>query len=387
MDALEPGKMFLVDMEEGRIIGDEEIKKQIAEAHPYRQWLDDNQLHFCDLPYVKDGSVPVEEVDSKARQRAFGYTQEDVKKLIQPMAQNGKEGIGSMGTDTPVAVLSDRPQLLYNYFHQLFAQVTNPPLDGIREELVTDLSLTIGSDHNIFSHGPEHCRKLRIQNPVLCNEDIVKLKALDKDDLKTKNLSILYPVAAGAAAMEKALDQLVKDAVAAIEEGYTIIILSDRGVNKENAAIPALLAAGALQHGLTRERHRSSCGIVLETAEAREVHHFALLFGYGVTAVNPYLVYEILDEMILEGFLKDVTKEKAVKNYIKAVGLGINKVMTKIGISTLKSYRGAQIFEAVGLRQDFVDKFFTKTASRIGGIGLEEVEESFNSSRSRFPKS
>ena len=279
-----------------------------------------------------------------------------------------------MGSDTPVAVLSDRPQLLYNYFHQLFAQVTNPPLDGIREELVTDLSLTIGADHNIFSHGPEHCRKLRIQNPVLCNEDMVKLKALDKDDLKSTTLSILYPVSGGAAAMEKALDQLIEDAVAAIKESTTILILSDRGVNKDNAAIPALLAAGALQHGLSRERQRSHCGLVLETAEAREVHHFALLFGYGVTAVNPYLV-EILDDMILEGFLKNVNHDKAVKNYIKAVGLGINKVMTKIGISTLKSYRGAQIFEAVGLRQDFVDKFFTKTASRIGGIGLEEVEK------------
>ncbi|MCH2209351.1 MAG: glutamate synthase large subunit, partial [Lentisphaerales bacterium] len=372
---LEPGKMFLVDMEAGTILGDEEVKKQVAEAHPYRQWLDENQLHFRDLPYVKGDSIPVEPVESKARQRAFGYTQEDVRKLILPMAQNGKEGIGSMGSDTPVAVLSDRPQLLYNYFHQLFAQVTNPPLDGIREELVTDLSLTIGADHNIFSDGPEHCRKLRIQNPVLCNEDMVKLKALDKDDLKSTTLSILYPVSGGAAAMEKSLDQLIKDAVAAIKEGTTILILSDRGVNKDSAAIPALLAAGALQHGLSRERQRSHCGLVLETAEAREVHHFALLFGYGVTAVNPYLVYEILDDMILEGFLKNVNHDKAVKNYIKAVGLGINKVMTKIGISTLKSYRGAQIFEAVGLRQDFVDKFFTKTASRIGGIGLEEVEK------------
>ncbi|MCM8538174.1 MAG: glutamate synthase large subunit [Lentisphaeraceae bacterium] len=372
---LEPGKMFLVDMEAGTILGDEEVKKQVAEAHPYREWLDENQLHFRDLPYVKDGMIPTEETDSKTRQRAFGYTQEDVRKLILPMAQTGKEGIGSMGTDTPVAVLSDRPQLLYNYFHQLFAQVTNPPLDGIREELVTDLSLTMGADHNIFSHGPEHCTKLRIQNPILTNEDMVKLKGLDKEDLKAATLSMLYPISSGAAGMEKVLDQLVQDAISAIKDGATIIILSDRGVNKEMAPIPALLAAGALQHGLSRERQRSHCGIAIETAEAREVHHFALLFGYGVTAVNPYQVFEVLDEMILEGFIKDANHDKAVANYVKAVGLGINKVMTKIGISTLKSYRGAQIFEAVGLGKELVDKFFTKTASRIGGISLVEIEQ------------
>jgi glutamate synthase (NADPH) large chain len=379
---LEPGKMFLVDMEAGRIIGDEEIKQQVAESKPYRQWLDENQLHFRDLPYKK-GGTPTEVTDSKTRQRAFGYTQEDIKKLILPMAQGGKEAIGSMGTDTPVAVLSDRPQLLFNYFHQLFAQVTNPPLDGIREELVTDLSLTMGADHNLFSHGAEHCRKLRIQNPVLTNEDMVKLKSLDRDDLRAVVLPILYPIANGAAGLEKALDQLVKDAITAIEAGSTIIVLSDRGVDATMAPIPSLLAAGALQHGLSRERHRSSCGIALETAEPREVHHFAMLFGYGVTAVNPYQVFEVLDEMILDGFMNGVSHDQAVANYIKAVGLGINKVMTKIGISTLKSYRGAQIFEAVGLDPKFVDKFFTKTASRIGGIGLEEVEKEIAARHSR----
>ena len=383
---LEPGKMFLVDMEAGRIIRDEEVKQQVSESHPYRQWLDENQLHFRDIPYQK-GGIPVEESDSNSLQRAFGYTQEDIKKLILPMAQNGKEAIGSMGTDTPLAVLSDRPQLLYNYFKQLFAQVTNPPLDGIREELVTDLSLTVGADHNIFSRGPEHCRKLRIQNPVLCNEDMVKLKSLDRDDLKTKVLPILYNVAEGVTGLEKALDEMVADATLAIEEGHTIIILSDRGVNKDKAAIPALLAAGALHHSLSRNRHRSSCGIVLESGEVREVHHFALLFGYGVTAVNPYLAFDVIDQMILDNFVTGISHDKAVKNYVKAVGLGINKVMTKIGISTLKSYRGAQIFEAVGLKQDFVDKYFTKTASRIGGIGLVEVEkEASRRHESGFPK-
>jgi glutamate synthase (NADPH) large chain len=383
---LEPGKMFLVDMEEGRIIGDEEVKKQISEAHPYRQWLEDNQLHFRDIPYRKE-ELPVEAIDSKIRQRAFGYTQEDLKKLILPMAQLGKEGIGSMGTDTPLAVLSNRPQLLYNYFQQLFAQVTNPPLDGIREELVTDLSLTIGSDHNVFSHGAEHCRKLRIQNPVLCNEDIAKLKNLDKPDLKSKVLPILYSVNSGVKGLEKALDQLIVDAGKAVEEGYTILILSDRGVNAEMAPIPALLAASGLHHGLTRNRRRSSCEIVLETAEAREVHHFAMLFGYGVTGINPYLAFEVLEEMILEGFIKGLSHDDAVANYVKAVGLGVNKVMTKIGISTLNSYRGSQIFEAVGLKKELVNKYFTNTASRIGGIGLAEIEQEIVARHQQgFPK-
>ena len=371
---LEPGRMFLVNMDEGRIIEDSEIKNEVVGKKPYRKWLDENLLELKDVPYTGN-KTPVEKEDFETRLRLFGYTQEDLKTIINPMSSSAKESIGSMGTDTPLAVLSERPQLLYNYFKQLFAQVTNPPLDGIREEIVTDTSLSIGSDHNIFEVVPEQCKKLRIQNPVISNEDLDKIKYIEHSDYKAVSIGTLYAVEKGHNGLESALDQMVVDIEKAVDEGANILILSDRGVSSENAPIPMLLACSHAHHGLKKLKKRSSFGIIIESAEPREPHHFSLLFGYGASAINPYMVNEIIAHQVETDVIKGISVEKAISNFNKAIAKGIVKVMNKIGISTLHSYRGAQIFEALGLNEKFIDTYFCKTATRIEGIGLYEIEK------------
>ena len=315
---LEPGKMFLVDMNAGRIIEDEEIKKEIISKKPYKKWVSENVLPLVDIPYTNN-NIPTEVTDYKTRLRLFGYTTEEISTIISPMAISSKEGIGSMGTDTPLAVLSDKPQLLYNYFKQLFAQVTNPPLDGIREEIITDISLAIGSDGNIFDVSPEQAKKLLIQNPVISNEDLDKIKNIDHSDFKATSISILFPLDEGVNGIERALDFMLDKAVEAVDSGSNIIILSDRGVTKENAPIPALLACSYLHHSLSRKQKRSKFGIVMETAEPREPHHFATLFGYGASAINPYMVNEIITHQVETGEIIGINSKVAVKNFNKAI--------------------------------------------------------------------
>ncbi|WP_149304675.1 glutamate synthase large subunit [Pareuzebyella sediminis] len=372
---LEPGKMFLVNMEEGRIVNDEEIKEKIAKARPYKKWLDDNLVHLKDIPY-NDCPLFLGEASLEKRKSVFGYTLEDINTIILPMGKNAKEPIGSMGSDTPIAVLSERPQLIYNYFKQLFAQVTNPPLDGIREELITDISLTLGSDHNIFDFSELHCRKLKIQNPVISKEDLDKIKNYDASpDYKVVSIPTLYEIERGLNGLEDALQSVLDQASAAINEGANIIILSDRNVNQAEAPIPALLACSYVNSGLQRLGRRNKLSIIIESAEPREVHHFCLLFGFGASAINPYLVNEIIGEQIQEHDITDFTFEEAVKNYNKAIGKGILKVMNKIGISTLNSYRGSQLFECIGINTKVVEKYFPNTPTRIQGIGLYEIEK------------
>ncbi len=374
---LEPGKMFLVDMNEGRIINDEEIKSKIVSERPYKAWLDKTRLHLKDIPYAGE-TCPIETIDVKTRQRLFNYTIEDIQEVITPMAQNGKEALGSMGIDTPLAVLSDRPQLISNYFKQLFAQVTNPPLDGIREEIVTDISLALGKDRNIFSITERQCRKLKIQNPVISNNDLEKIRNISVDKFKAETIQMLYPKANGLNGLEDALDSIITQIEKALDRNTNIIILSDRGVNKEFAPIPALLACSYVNHQMNRLRKRSYFDIIIESAEPREPHHFATLFGYGASAINPYMVNEIIRMQVKEGFIEDLDEQKAVDNFNKAIGKGILKIMNKIGISTLHSYRGSQIFEIVGFNSQFVEKYFPYTASRIEGIGLYEIEKEIN---------
>ena len=372
---LEPGKMFLVNMEAGRIINDEEIKEEIAIRHPYKEWLDKNLVHLKDIPY-NDCPLFLGEATLEKRKSVFGYTLEDINMIILPMGKNAKEPIGSMGSDTPIAVLSERPQLIYNYFKQLFAQVTNPPLDGIREELITDISLTLGSDQNIFDFNELHCRKLKIQNPVISKEDLDKIKNYDvSPDYKVVSIPTLYKIEKGHNGLEDALEKILKEASKAVDEGANIIILSDRNVNEQDAPIPALLALSYVNSGLQRLGKRSKLSIIIESAEPREVHHFALLFGFGASAINPYLVNEIIGEQIEEHDITDYTFEEAVNNYNKAVGKGILKVMNKIGISTLNSYRGSQLFECIGINTKVVEKYFPNTPTRIQGIGLYQIEK------------
>tara|TARA_R110000796_G_scaffold21541_2_gene63289 strand:- start:15345 stop:19853 length:4509 start_codon:yes stop_codon:yes gene_type:complete len=372
---LEPGKMFLVNMEEGRIVNDEEIKEAIAVKHPYQKWLNKNLVHLKDIPY-NDCPLFLNEASVQKRKAVFGYTLEDINTIILPMGKTAKEPLGSMGSDTPIAILSDRPQLIYNYFKQLFAQVTNPPLDGIREELITDISLTLGSDHNIFEFSELHCRKLKIKNPVISKEDLDKIKNYDASpDYKVVSIPMLYDIEKGHNGLEDALESILHQAEQAIDEGANIIILSDRNVSKEKAPIPALLACSYVNSGLQRLGKRSKLSVIIESAEPREVHHFALLFGFGASAINPYLVNEIIAEQIEEQDITQYTFEEAISNYNKAVGKGILKVMNKIGISTLNSYRGSQLFECIGINTSTVDKYFPNTPTRIQGIGLYEIEK------------
>lgn len=372
---LEPGKMFLVNMSEGRIVQDDEIKNHVASLRPYRKWLDKNLVNLKEIP-AKKGPINYDEIDLIKRQILFGYTQEDIHSIIKPMAQNSKEPIGSMGNDTPLAVLSEKPQLLYDYFKQLFAQVTNPPLDGIREELITDMSLTLGRDVNLFEVSEEHCKKLKIQNPVISKHDLDKIRNYDSNpNIKVASIPILYRIEGGVNELENALDELTRKAAKAIENGVNIIILSDRYVDEKMAPIPALLACSFLNNALHKIGKRSQVSLIIESAEPREVHHFALLFGFGASAVNPYIVNEIVFNQISNQDLTDLEYLMAIKNYNRAIEKGILKVMNKIGISTLNSYRGSQLFECLGINEVTVNKYFPNTPSRIQGIGLKEIEK------------
>ena len=384
---LQPGRMFLVDTAQKRIISDEEIKHALASKHPYRKWLSDHQLTLDDLPEAPSVNGHHDEPLVKL-QRTFGYTLEDLRVILAPMATDGQEPIGSMGNDTPLAVLSDRPQLLYNYFKQLFAQVTNPPLDAIREEIVTSMIITIGSEGNLLEETPQQCRLLRLNHPILSNHHLAKIKALNTHRLKSRTLSTLFPKSAGAEGMRGRLEQLRQEASAAIADGITVLILSDRGVNADLVPIPALLATSGVHHHLVREETRTRCGLVVETGEAREVQHFALLTAYGAGAVNPYLALATIRQMQAENYFPaEYSYEKLEKYYIKAINKGVLKVMSKMGISTQQSYRGAQIFEAIGLNSQFVDEYFTWTASRIEGVGLETIaEESLRRHEHAYPR-
>ena len=369
-----PGRMFLLDTAEGKIVGDAEIKAELAARQPYGRWLADNRITLDDFPEApRTDSFDDETLD--ARQAAFGYTLEDVQMLMEPMAATGTEAIGSMGNDAPLAVLSDQNPLLFGYFKQLFAQVSNPPLDAIREELVTSLEATVGPERNLLDETPQHCRQLRLKYPVLSDSDLAKIKHANRAGLKAATLSTLFRPADGAGSLEHAMDRLFREASEAISKGHSILILSDRGVDQDNAAIPSLLATASVHHHLIREGSRTRAGIVVESGEPREVAHFALLIGYGASAVNPYLALESLGRMAAEkSFLTTFDYGEAEKNYLKAAQKGILKIMSKMGISTIQSYCGAQIFEAVGLNDGLIKRYFTWTPSRVGGIGIAEIE-------------
>src|SRR5438093_5333740 len=384
-ERLHPGKIFLVDTAKGRIVDDEEIKAQLAAEHPYADWLRDNLVHLEEL---KAHPVPApDHATVLTRQIAFGYTHEDLRILLGPMAKNGEEPIGSMGTDTSLAVLSNRPRPLYDYFKQLFAQVTNPPLDQIREELVTSMESTVGPERNLLVPEPESCRQIVLKDPVITNEELAKLAHVGERGFKALTLPMLYPVAEGAAGLERILDLLQRRVSEAIAEGYNVIILSDRGISRKTAAIPSLLATASMHHHLVRRGERTRCGLVIETGDARQVHHLCLLIGYGAGAVNPWVAFETIDDMINEGLLTDIDRTKAIKNYIKGLNKGILKVMAKMGISTLQSYTGAQIFEAIGLNGDLVHRYFTGTVSRVSGIGLDVIADEVQRRHARaFPE-
>lgn len=379
---LHPGRIFLVDTERGRIIDDDELKQRYSAGYPFAEWLERNHISIETLPDPASVSDPDYETILQ-RQRVFGYTHEDLRLLMQPMAQHGSEALGSMGTDAALAVLSDRPRLLYDYFKQLFAQVTNPPLDGMREELVTQLSTPLGPEQNLLEPTADSCRQLKLSSPILSNHSLEKIRCLNTLGLTSKTLDMTYPVSDGARGLEKAIKQLTAETDAAIADGYSFIILSDRSVDHEKAPIPAALSTAAVHHHLVRNGQRTRIGLVVESGEPREVHHFAVLLGYGAGAINPYLAFETLNDRAVQGAFKkfdssqknEPVPEAAERNFIQAVNKGLIKVISKMGISTIQSYRGAQIFEAVGLDSDFVDKYFTWTATRIGGIGLKIVEK------------
>ncbi len=384
-ERLHPGRIFLVDTAQGRIIDDTELKRAVATEHPYREWLEANLVPLEELPAPSHVHEPDHETVLQ-RQQLFGYTHEDLRILIGPMALKGEEPVGSMGTDTPLAVLSNRPRLLYDYFQQLFAQVTNPPLDAIREELVTQMATSIGPERNLLKPEPESCRQIKLKTPVLDNEELARIRYMNLPGFRSITLPMLFQAVEGGKGLDHALEELCLKASQAIADGYTFLILSDRGVCKELAPIPALLATAGVHHHLVREGTRTRVGLVIESGEPREVHHAALLIGYGAGAINPYLAFETLDDMIREGLLPEMDHKKAVKHYIKALNKGVLKVISKMGISTIQSYRGAQIFEAIGLDKAFVDRCFTWTASRIGGIGIDGIaEEVILRHRKAFP--
>ena len=373
-ERLHPGRIFLVDTAKGRIVDDEEIKRELASQHPYRDWLQQHLVDINDLPPAR-AEQPEHETVFK-RQQAFGYTQEDLRVLIGPMALAGEEPVGSMGTDTALAVLSNKPRLLYDYFKQLFAQVTNPPLDAIREELVTDMGSTIGPERNLLKPEPESCLQINIKYPIIHNEHVAKLRHLPpQSPFRSTTLSMLFDPATNGAGLEQAMAELCRSASEAVAAGFNVLILSDRGVGPRTAPIPSLLATAGVHHHLVREGTRTRCALVVESGDAREVHHVSLLLGYGAGVVNPYVAFETIDDLIRSGMLPGIDRDKAIQHYIKALNKGVLKVMSKMGISTLQSYCGAQIFEAVGLRQDFIDKYFTHTTSRIGGIGIAVIAE------------
>lgn len=370
---LEPGKMLLVDTKKKKIISDEEIKKEIASEHAYKEWNDRHIVKLSDLPVPIETVTPLKD-DLFTQQKAFGYTFEDITKTIQPLAAEGNDPLGSMGVDSPLAVLSEKPQMLYLYFKQLFAQVTNPPIDGIREEMITSSSVHLGVSGNLLDPNDEKSASVYLEHPILTNDQLAALKNISGPRFKSVTLSMLYKVSDGVRSMERALERIFRQADKAIDEGANIIILSDRGVSAEHAAIPALLASAGLHHHLIRKEIRTNMGLVLESGEPREVHHFCTLIGYGVTAINPYIAYETIRDLAKQDQLSGLSAEEGIKNYIKGSVKGIMKVLTKMGISTMRSYHGSQIFESVGIRKAVIDKYFTMTASRLEGIGLEEIE-------------
>ncbi len=372
---LEPGRMLLVDTTAKRLISDEEIKQQLAARQPYAQWLEENRITLDHLPSPRHVNVTNHET-IRMRQRAFGYTDEDLKFIIGPMGAKGEEPVGSMGIDTPLACLSDRPQLLFSYFKQMFAQVTNPPIDPIREDLVMSLNSYIGSEGNILEETPRNCHTLKLHHPVITNRRLEKLRRVSRGDFLATTLPMLFPVEGGVKELEAAVERLCRRASLAIQSGYTLLILSDRGVDKQYAPIPSLLALSAVHHHLVREETRNQVALIVESGEPREIMHFALLLGYGASAVNPYLAIETLEDLHKDGtFPAEYTWDKVLKNYLKAVDKGLLKTFSKMGISTLQSYQGAQIFEAIGLSRAFVDRYFTSTASRIEGIGMDVVAQ------------
>ncbi|MFW6273567.1 MAG: glutamate synthase large subunit [Halanaerobium sp.] len=388
---LQPGRMLLLDTEEGRIINDKELKQSIASQKPYAKWLKDNLIELKELMAENTAAENLNAADSAEKraefdldsieieskkllklQKSFGYSYEDLKKILIPMARDGVDPIGSMGNDASLAVLSDQPQLLYNYFKQRFAQVTNPPIDSIREKLITASKSYLGSEGNLLQAEAESCRQLELEHPFLSNQELAEIRALDQAGFQTAELDITF--SKEESDLESVLAELFRKAETEIESGKNILILSDKNINGKRAAVPALLAVSGLHHHLIRKGLRTKISIVLESGEPREVHHFSVLIGYGLDAVNPYLAYASLTELVDQGHL-ELSKEKAIKKYIKAAAKGVVKVMAKMGISTVQSYRGAQIFEAVGIGEKVIDKYFTRTASRIGGIGLEEIRQ------------
>jgi len=373
-ERLHPGKIFLVDTAQGRIVDDEEVKEQLASEFPYADWLAQNLVSIEDLPDAPE--LPQPSPDTiRQRQQIFGYTEEDLKLLIGPMARQGEEPVGSMGTDAAIAVLSDRPRVLYDYFAQMFAQVTNPPLDAIREKLVTSMESTIGPEGNLLKPTPESCRQISIPYPIIDNDQLAKLRHIAVRGYTSRTLPMLFDPESGGDGLERAMEALCADAETAVREGITILILSDRGVSRDAAPIPSLLATSGVHHHLVRKGLRTRCGLVIESGDAREVHHVALLMGYGAGAVNTYVAFETVDDMIRQGALEGRSHVQAVNNFVKALNAGILKVMSKMGISCLSSYCGAQIFEAIGLDRTFVARYFTSTSSRIGGIGADVVAE------------
>ncbi|MGH3367127.1 MAG: glutamate synthase central domain-containing protein, partial [Nocardioidaceae bacterium] len=386
---LQPGRMFLVDIDEHRIIEDEEFKTTLAAEHPYDEWLHAGLVRLEDLP-VREHVVHTHSSVTR-RQQVFGYTEEELRVLLAPMGRTGAEPIGSMGTDTPIAALSERPRMLFDYFSQLFAQVTNPPLDAIREELVTSLWGSIGPEGNLLEPSPASCRQLVLPFPVIDNDDLAKIRHVNRDgDLPgyaTHVVRGLWEVDSGAEGLANRLDQICAEVSSAIADGARIIVLSDRHSNADKAPIPSLLLTAAVHHHLVREKTRTRVGLLVEAGDVREVHHVALLIGYGAAAVNPYLAMETIEDLVRRGvFLSDIEPEVAVRQLVKALGKGVLKVMSKMGVSTVASYTGAQIFEAVGLSQELVDRYFTGTTSKLGGVGLDVLaEEVLRRHRTAYP--
>ncbi|MDO8376547.1 MAG: glutamate synthase central domain-containing protein, partial [Aquabacterium sp.] len=383
---LQPGKMFLIDLEQGRIIDDEELKNQFAFAKPYRQWIENVRIRLDSIDVIGEPQPFGESLLD--RQQAFGTTQEDIKFLLAPMATAGEEAIGSMGNDSPLAVLSDKNKPLFNYFKQLFAQVTNPPIDPIREAIVMSLNSFIGPKPNLLDiNAVNPPMRLEVGQPVLDFDDMARLRAIEKHTngkFKSYELDITYPLAWGREGVEAKLASLCAEAVDAIHGGHNILIITDRRMDRDNVAIPALLALSAVHHHLVREGRRTTAGLVVETGSAREVHHFAVLAGYGAEAVHPYLAMETLAALHAE-LPGDLSPDKAIYNYVKAIGKGLSKIMSKMGVSTYMSYCGSQLFEAIGLEKSFVQKYFRGTATQVGGIGVFEVaEEALRTHRAAF---
>jgi len=374
---LQPGRMFLVDIEEGRIIEDDEIKDSLADAAPYGDWLHAGLVRLSDLPAREHIVYPHSSV--LRRQRAFGYTEEELRLIITPMAKSGMEPLGSMGTDTPIAALSNKPRLLFDYFAQLFAQVTNPPLDAIREELVTSLGGSLGPEQNLLDPGPASCRQIAIDFPVIDNDELAKLIHVNADGnhpgFQAHVVRGLFPVQGGGEALAQRIQEIRQEVSQAIADGAHLIVLSDRDGDAEEAPIPSLLLTAAVHHHLIREKTRTRVGLIVETGEVREVHHVALLVGFGAAAINPYLAMESAEDLVRQGIITGITPEKAVANLIKSLGKGVLKVMSKMGISTIASYTGAQVFEAIGLSREVVDEYFTGVTSRLGGVSLATLAD------------